>query len=142
MNKVSIEEQLNKEDLIQTTIGYSMYPMLVNRKTLVRIKKTNKKLKVYDLPLYKRKNQYVIHRIIDVKEDYYLIRGDNTYTMERIPFNNVIGIVEAFYRKGKWYSVENRWYKCYVVSWNKIYYLRKVVVMLKRKIGSWKRKQQ
>ena len=39
MNKISIEEQLEKGEIIQTTIGYSMYPMLINRKTLVKIKK-------------------------------------------------------------------------------------------------------
>ena len=98
MNKISIEDQLEKDEIIQTTIGYSMYPMLINRKTLVKIKKVDYKLDKYDLPLYKRKDQYVIHRIIDVRENSYIIRGDNTYVNEIVPFNDVIGIVDAFYR--------------------------------------------
>lgn len=141
MNKISIEDQLEKDEIIQTTIGYSMYPMLINRKTLVKIKKVDYKLDKYDLPLYKRKDQYVIHRIIEVRENSYIIRGDNTYVNEIVPFNGVIGIVDAFYRKGKWYSIENKNYKRYIYLWSKTYCIRKILVNIKRKISSWKRRQ-
>ena len=140
MNKTSIEEQLKQGIVIQTTVGYSMYPLLIHRKTLVKIEKINEELQISDLPLYKRKDQYVIHRIIGVNNGYYQIRGDNTYTIEQVNKEAVIGKVIEIYRNGKWFSVNNQSYKAYSKVWMKTYGLREKVVKVKRRIGRWKRK--
>lgn len=139
MNKTSIEEQLKQGIVMQTTVGYSMYPLLIHRKTLVKIEKVNEELQIGDLPLYKRKDQYVIHRIIGIDNEYYQIRGDNTYTIEQVNKDAVIGKVIEIYRKGKWFSVNNQKYRFYSKVWMKTYGLRKKVVRVKRRIGRWKR---
>lgn len=139
MNKTSIEEQLKQGVVIQTTVGYSMYPLLIHRKTLVKIEKVNEELQIGDLPLYKRKDQYVIHRIIGVNNGYYKIRGDNTYIIEQVNKEAVLGKVIEIYRKGKWFSVNNQKYQFYSKVWMKIYGLREKVVKIKRRIGRWKR---
>ena len=95
----SIEENLAQNGFhVSTTSGYSMYPMLRDRRDRVVILPTDgKRLKRYDLPLYKKPNgKYVLHRILRVKKDHYVIRGDNTYRLERIPFDWVIGYVDEF----------------------------------------------
>ena len=140
MNKTSIEEQLKQGIVIQTTVGYSMYPLLIHRKTLVKIEKVNEELQIGDLPLYKRKDQYVIHRIIGRDNGCYQIRGDNTYTIEQVNKEAVIGKVIEIYRKGKWFSVNNQKYRFYSKVWMKTYGLREKVVRVKRRIGRWKRK--
>ena len=123
----SIEENLAQNGFhVSTTSGYSMYPMLRDRRDRVVILPTDgKRLKRYDLPLYKKPNgKYVLHRILRVKKDHYVIRGDNTYRLERIPFDWVIGYVDEFYRKGKHVSVSSRAYRLYASFWHFIYPVR------------------
>ena len=62
----------------------------------------------YDVDLYKRGKDYVLHRIIEVEKDHYLIRGDNTFAMETVPFSSVMGMLASFQRKGKCYDVNNK----------------------------------
>ena len=115
----SIEENLAQNGVhVSTTSGYSMYPMLRDRRDRVVILPVDgKRLKRYDLPLYKRPNgKYVLHRILRVKEDHYIIRGDNTYQLERVPFDWVIGYVDEFYRNGKHVSAASRSYRLYAAA--------------------------
>ena len=125
----SIEENLAANGVhVSTTSGYSMYPMLSDRRDrVVILPVADKRLKRYDLPLYKRPDgKYVLHRILCVKKDHYVIRGDNTYQLERIPFEWVIGYVSEFYRKGKHVSVTSRSYRFYAAFWHRIYPLRRI----------------
>lgn len=123
----SIEESLAENGLhVSTTSGFSMYPMLRDRRDRVIIKPVGEeRLRRYDLPLYKRPDgKYVLHRILRVEEDHYVIRGDNTYTLERVPFDWVIGYVTEFYRKGRHVSSNSRLYRFYAATWHFIYPLR------------------
>lgn len=77
-----IEEELERSGkILQTTIGDSMEPMLQNRQNIVVIEKADGLLKKYDLPLYRRPNgKYVLHRILKVRKNDYIICGDNRHT--------------------------------------------------------------
>ncbi len=122
-----IEESLAENGVhVSTTSGYSMYPMLRDRRDRVIIVPVGKeRLHRYDLPLYKRPDgKYVLHRILRVKDDHYVIRGDNTYTLERVPFEWVIGYVTEFYRADRHVSVNSRLYRTYAAFWHFIYPLR------------------
>ena len=118
-------EKMLAEDgrLVYRTRGVSMEPMLRQNRDLVVIEVPASRLKKYDVALYKRGTSYVLH-LIGVKDDHYLIRGDNTYALETVPDSAVIGVLTAFQRKGKKYSVTDRGYRCYVRFWNAIYPLR------------------
>ena len=120
----SIEKILAEDGFyVSTTVGMSMFPMLCNRRDRVVICPVgNQKLKKYDLPLYRRPDgKYILHRIIGVREGYYIIRGDNTYRKEKVPDEWVIGYVTEFYRKGKHVSAESKKYRVYARFWNWIY---------------------
>ena len=119
-------EKLLEEDgkLVYRTRGVSMEPMLRQNRDLVVIEVPASRLKKYDVALYKRGTSYVLHRVIGVKSDHYLIRGDNTYALETVPDSAVLGVLTAFQRKGKKYSVTDWNYRCYVRFWNAIYPLR------------------
>ena len=115
---------LRNETLVYKTRGVSMEPMLLQNRDLVVVRAPASRLKKYDVALYKRGETHVLHRVIAVKGDHYLIRGDNTYTLENVPDSAVIGVLSGFQRKGKKIDVENRGYRLYVRFWDAIYPLR------------------
>ena len=105
-------------EFLAFTKGPSMRPMLRQGKDIVVIKKPDTGLKANDVPLYKRVNYdfLVLHRILKVRENDYIIRGDNTYNLEYVPKDYVIGVLKGFYRNGKYYDCnKSRIYHIYVV---------------------------
>ena len=104
--------------------GKSMKPMLRPGRDAVIIKPPECVIKKNDVVLYKHDNAYVLHRVIDVKNPYYLIRGDNTYSMELVPASDVKGILVAFRHGGRDHTVSEKGYRFYVRFWNIIYPVR------------------
>lgn len=92
--------------LVYTNVGDSMYPFIKPRDLLV-IEKLNSPLKKYDVPLYKRDSgQYVLHRIVKIKNGEYYICGDNRAHLERgIEDRHIIGLLTEIVRDGKTISV-------------------------------------
>ena len=128
--------------LVYRTKGESMEPMLRQNRDLVTIQVPETRLKKYEVALYKRGKDYVLHRVLDVKKGFYLIRGDNTFSMEHVPDSAVIGVLTSFQRKSRVYSVTDRNYLLYVRFWCSIYPLRflynrfrRLAVRLARKMG-------
>lgn len=110
--------------LVYKTRGVSMQPMLHENRDLVIIEKPQGRLKPYDVALYRRGKDYVLHRVLEVREHDYVIRGDNTYSLEYIPAENVIGVLKAFVRKGRRIEVTDPGYLRYARAWHKLYPLR------------------
>ena len=70
----SVEEALRENGVyISTTSGVSMRPLFANRRDTVIISPVNGRLKKYDVPLYRRGDQYILHRIVKVLPDSYVI---------------------------------------------------------------------
>ena len=142
MNSI-LEEILARDGhLVYKTRGVSMEPMLRQDRDLVMIRSLSSRLRKYDVALYKRGDAYVLHRVIEVKPDHYLIRGDNTYSLETVPDSAVIGVLTGFKRKGKEHFVIESGYRFYVHFWQAIYPLRalrfrirRAAVGIARKIG-------
>ena len=127
--------------LVYKTRGISMKPMLYENRDLVIISVPQGRLQPYDVALYRRGSAYVLHRVIQVRENDYLIRGDNTYRMEVVPDSAVIGVLTGFKRKGKDYSVQDPMYRRYVRIWCAIYPMRAVLVYIIRKAKAAARKR-
>lgn len=122
---MKLEEILEQKGwLVYKTRGISMLPMLHENQDLVMIKPLKGRLKKYDVALYKRGEAYVLHRVIGVRRDGYNIRGDNTYAVEKVPEEAVIGVLTSFIREGKEYKVTDIRYLLYERIWNTIYPLR------------------
>lgn len=123
----NIESQLREEGYyISTTVGVSMKPMLRNRRDRVLIKPLgDKRLQKYDLPLYRLPDgKFVLHRVIDVRDGYYIIRGDNTYRLEKIPDEWIVGVMVEFWRGKKHYTADHKGYRRYAAFWQTIYPIR------------------
>lgn len=113
--EIRIEEALNKNGfLISTFKGISMLPLLDEQNDLVKLKKVDSLLEIDDMALFKRGDKLVLHRIIDVKDDYYEIVGDNQTVIENVSFENVIGKVVGYYKKGRYVSLDSDEYKIYL----------------------------
>ena len=129
----AFEELLARDGyLVYKTRGVSMEPMLRQNRDLVIIRIPTCRLHKYDVALYRRGRNYVLHRVIGVEKDHYLIRGDNTYSVETVPDEAVIGVLTSFKRKGKEISTENRFYRFYVRFWNAIYPVRALYARFRR----------
>lgn len=114
--------------LVYKTCGVSMEPMLKQDRDLVVIRVPSSRLRKYDVALYRRGKDYVLHRVIGVKAGHYLIRGDNTYAIETVPDEAVIGVLTGFQRKGKQHDVTERGYRLYARFWQAVYPLRLLYV--------------
>ena len=122
------------------TVGDSMEPLLYNRSTGVVIVKADRELKKNELPMYKRPTgQFVMHRIIKVDAVFYYTRGDNRTRLEQIPKEWVQGVVTEICRGKKHFSVENQWYRLYVIVWNLIYPVRWFVYKIRGRLRRMKR---
>lgn len=132
--QISTFEEILARDgkLVYKTRGISMEPMLHQNRDLVIISVCPHRLKRFDVALYKRNESYVLHRVIHVREQDYLIRGDNTYRWETIPDKDILGVLTGFQRKGKYYDVLDRKYQWYVHIWNVIYPVRWLVFHMRR----------
>lgn len=131
--KKQIEDVLREEGVfVGTTAGSSMYPMLKNRRDTIIIRPYEGRLKKYDVPLYKRGDKYILHRIIKVLPDSYIIRGDNCIRKEYgITDGQILGVLDGFYRKGKEVDMEGAAYRMYVRVWCALFPLRFVCQRLR-----------
>lgn len=131
----TFEEILSRDGrLIYKTRGVSMQPMLYQNRDLVIIETFEGRLKPYDVALYKRGKQYVLHRVLSLGDGVYYIRGDNTYVMETVPDGNVLGVLTGFVRKGKQHLVTEPGYRFYSRFWHKIYPLRVFRLRIRSKL--------
>ena len=138
---MTIESLLARDGmLVYRTRGVSMEPMLRQNRDLVVIQPLSRRLKKYDVALYRRGDDYVLHRGIRVESDLYLIRGDNTYTLEKVPEEAVLGVLTGFQRKGREYKTSDPIYQFYVRFWNTIYPMRSAYVRLRRRAVSMVRR--
>lgn len=123
---MTFEEILDRDGrLVYRFRGVSMKPMLYQNRDLVIIEKIKERPKKGDVVLYRRGRDYVLHRIVRVSEDGYVIRGDNTYTNETgIADEDLVGILTSFVRGGKTIAVDDPKYLRYVRFWNAVYPFR------------------
>ena len=84
------------------TAGISMMPLLRNRRDKVVLRKPSEPLRKKDVIFYRRENgQFVLHRIVGIKDGKYILRGDNQWEKEYgITDKNIIARAQAFLRAG------------------------------------------
>lgn len=141
MVEVNVSEKMTIEQVllehgkyVGPTVGVSMLPMLKNRRDSVIIYPKTERLKPLDVALYKRGNDYVLHRVLSVTDTGYIIRGDNCYADEIVPEDTVIGVLKEFYRKDKHILCTDKKYLRYAKNRVKNYPIRRVFVKCKQKV--------
>ncbi len=140
INTLSAEAVLyEKGFLSETIVGTSMLPLLKEHRDTVIIEKITEPLRKYDVVLFRRSKQLVLHRIVKIKMGYFLIRGDNCVHGEKVYNSQIIGKMTHFYRKGKRCNVNNKAYRLYSIIWVKSHmvytFFRKTYDVLKMMLG-------
>lgn len=134
MNKLTFEEIIERDGrLIYTNKGDSMMPLIKEGRDLLVIEKPDGRLKKFDVPLYKRDTgQYVLHRIIKVRQSDYVICGDNRVNKEYgITARHIIGVLTAVIRNGNELSVNSAKYKAYVRFWYLLFPVRYIIIKMR-----------
>lgn len=128
MSKSSFEEEIQRKGyLLYRSEGDSMLPLIRQGRDLVLIAaKPEGRLKKYDVPLYRRDSgQYVLHRILKVRENDYVLCGDNRRHRETgISDRHIIGVLTAVIRDGKKLPTTAFRYRLYTHLWCDLFYVR------------------
>ena len=139
----TFEEVLAKNGkLIYTNVGDSMMPLIRQDKDLLVIEPVHGRLKKYDVPLYRRDSgQYVLHRILKVRQEDYVICGDNRWKKEYgITDRHIIGILTGIVRDGKTIPVTDKKYLLYVHVWCDFFPIRAILICIRNKLKKIRRR--
>ena len=136
MKTHSFEEVLAKDGyLVYTNVGFSMLPLLRQRRDIIEIRRKDPKVrcKRYDAVLYKRGDKYILHRILKVCPDDYVICGDHCIRREYgVTDDQIIGVLTRVIRNGKSIYPSDLGYRFYVHLWCDFYHIRVAILYAKR----------
>ena len=128
---ISFEEMLQKTGhLVYTNVGVSMMPLLRQGKDLMEIRRKGPgRCRKYDAVLYKVGGRYILHRILKVRKNDYVIAGDNCFRKEYgITDRQILGVLTGVVRNGRHISVTDKKYQFYVHLWCDFYPIRAAVL--------------
>lgn len=135
MGKAQLEELEKHGRYFSVPKGVSMWPMIKNKQGIVEIQKPDRPIRRYDVVMYIRPDlQGVIHRVMRVRDDCYIIAGDNCWQKEYVRPDQVKGIAVRFYRGGRWYDVDNKLYLVYVHLWTDLFFIRRPLFYLRDRV--------
>ena len=129
-------------ELVYPNKGVSMLPLLrEGRDLMVIAKRPEGRCKRLDAVLFKRDNgQYVLHRIVKVREQDYLLCGDNQIVREAVREEQIIGVLNAVRRGDRTIHVTDWDYRLYVRVWTLLFPLRDAWFRLRGLAGKVKRR--
>ena len=127
----SLEEQLRIHGrIIYMNKGNSMMPLIKQGRDVLIIERCDGRLKKYDIPLYKRESgQYVLPRILKVKEDSYVLCGDNRAEREYgVRDSQILGVLTGIIRDGRELSLNTLRYRIYTHLWCDLFFIRAFII--------------
>lgn len=116
--------------------GNSMFPLLRNEIDQVLLSPVDCAPQKMDIILFRFRGKHILHRIIDVKDDKFIIQGDGVYaSFEQCGLNDIVGKVTAIHKFGsKPISVSSKWYKFFSHFWFKLRFCRRYLLAILRRI--------
>lgn len=131
MNNSTFEDEIKRTGrIIYTNVGDSMMPLIKQGRDVLVISAVNGRLKRYDIPLYKRDSgQYVLHRILKVRKNDYVICGDNRCNKEYgITDRHIIGVLSDIIRDGREIPVTDIKCRIYAHLWCDLFPVRVLII--------------
>ncbi len=138
MTELTYEEYLEKNgSMTYSNVGTSMMPLLKQGRDLFTVaKKGSERCRKYDVVLYRRPpDKYVLHRVVKVRENDYVILGDNCINKEYgITDDDILGVMTSFVHKGKQHTVNDMTYRIYSHLWVDLSFFRVKLKKLRMKM--------
>ncbi len=133
-----IEDILSEEGFyIGRVSGHSMEPMLKCDSDSVVIVPASEGLKKYDVALYRSGEKYILHRVVKVLPESYIMCGDNCDFLERgITDEDIIGVLIEVLRGDERIKLDSRRYRAYCRRRVNGFYPRKFFRAIKRVVRS------
>lgn len=144
-----MEELLNAgKEVSFVPSGTSMLPLLHGGKDRITLKKPSVPPKKYDVPLYRRADgSFVLHRIIGIGKDGYVMCGDHQSIKEYpVKQEDIIAVMVSLERNGKYIDCNKLGYKLYSRIWTFLLPVRplffsfgSLILKIARKISGMKK---
>ena len=131
---MSVFETLLKRDgtLVYKTSGVSMLPMLRQNRDLVVIRAPVFRPRRYDVVLYRRGDRYILHRVLKVLPEGYVIAGDHNTFLERdVTDDMILGVMTRVIRNGRSVTMDDPKYRLYVHLWCDLWPVRMAILKIK-----------
>lgn len=124
-------------EVSMTVSGTSMEPFLIHNQDRIFFQKPKGPIKKGDMVFFQRKTgEYVMHRIMRVRDHQYYLAGDHqTFLEGPIEESRIFAKIVSVERAGVWLSEDDRVWRFYAVWWRRLFWVRKVVNKLKRILG-------
>lgn len=122
LKQSTIEEELVAHGVhYATTEGDSMEPLFHTHQSVVCFRPYTGRLKRLDVPLVRREDGHcVLHRIVKVRKDGYITRGDNRRGDDPfVPEQEVIAVMDGYYVGEKYVPTTAFRYRAYVFFWGR-----------------------
>ena len=121
--------------LVYTNVGVSMMPLLRQRRDIIEIhRRPPGRCRKYDVILYKRGGKYILHRILKVRLQDYVVAGDNNAYLEKVTDPQIIGVMTRVIRDGRSVTMDNRRYRLYVHLWCDAYPVRMLILKVRNRL--------
>lgn len=106
INEDNLEKTLKKDILVLSLAnGTSMYPFIKDHTKIVL--SSSKDINILDTILYKDDNRYVLHRVIGINDNSYIVLGDNCLKSEIIDKDNVLAVLAGYYKGNQYIEIND-----------------------------------
>ena len=122
--------------------GTSMWPLLKEGETRVQVEaKEGRQVRKGDMVLYRRQDgTLVLHRIIKVEEDTFLVCVDHQWKqMEQVQEEQILAVAQGFFKNEHYIDDNTWWYRIYKKFWNGNLTVRRCCLAFLRLSGLEKR---
>lgn len=116
--------------------GFSMRPFLEDGRDKALLKQTDQ-YHVGDVVLAEiAPHKYVLHRIIQIKDNKIILRGDGNYAVETCDYANIKAIALGFYRKRRQTldSTKGIKWRLYSAIWTRLFPIRRYLLFIYKRL--------
>ena len=132
---VTVLKEMTEQGLevAMTVSGTSMEPFLIHERDKIYFRKAEGPMKKGDMVFFQRKTgEYVMHRIMKVRNHQYYLAGDHqTFLEGPIEAQQIFAKVISVERAGIWLTEKDRLWKFYAGWWRRLFWIRKGINKLK-----------
>ncbi|MFA7417789.1 MAG: S24/S26 family peptidase [Acholeplasma sp.] len=115
MTDNTILKHLNEKGFVVSKVkGVSMWPLLNQKNTSIYVKADNQYTKNDCILFLRSDGALILHRILKVKPNYYLVSGDNQCLLETVYINQIQGKLTEYYKNGQTKQLKGFRYHLYV----------------------------